>query len=56
LHQQAAQRCGSPEGRRGSPVLATLGRLVPAVIVAVLLTFPFLPLSFMPMTGEDHPG
>ena len=37
-----------------SPILATLGRLVLAVLVPVLLTFLFLPLSFMLMTGKGH--
>jgi hypothetical protein len=40
------------EKEESSPVLATLGRLVLTVILAVPLTFLFLPISFMLMTGE----
>jgi hypothetical protein len=39
-----------------SPILATLGPLVLAVLVAVLLTFLFLPRSFMLITDEGHLG
>jgi hypothetical protein len=37
-----------------SPILATLGPLVLAGLVAVLLTFLFLPLAFMLITDEGH--